>query len=84
MNLYGLIDSSLKQLIEERDMWFVRVHDVRLNDSRPDPFAKMAYTKYQELDKTVNEVRAKIFNSLDSYDRSIQEKIAELALTDNK
>ena len=81
MNAYGLANEELKRMTEERDYWLVRVYDTRTSDSRPDPFSKMAYTKYIELDNCIKDVRKNLFDALQKHDHLVQEKVAELVLT---
>jgi hypothetical protein len=81
MNAYQLANEELKRMIEERDFWLVKVYDTKPVDSRHDPFAKMAYTKYLELDKSIKDVRKNLFDALQKHDHLVQEKVAELVLT---
>lgn len=78
MNLYDLLNEEMKRLIHDRDHWYSTVLNVDRNNATSVKLARDQYYKYSDL---VDEQRKKIFAQFENYDKKIQEKVAELALT---
>lgn len=79
MNLYELVNEELKRMYDERDMWLKMSMAMKVDSSD----GRLSGERYRKLDNEIIDIRKKLFSQIENYDKKIQEKIAELALTGN-
>ncbi len=88
MNLLDLVDKELERMYKERDRWFELTAQCIQEEKREEKFrgatsgmSRVYGDRFKELEVEIKEVRKKIFGQVENYDKKIQEKIAEMALT---